>query len=317
MVSLAALTRGLGEPTAPAPAQEKKAPTIVGPRYVAYDHNTVIHLFDRLGELKPPGKGDDHPHIPEHYTFCMHPCLSGDAEHVALAAVRPLLTPGMHSLDVYVWDRKSNKVLELPGANSFEHDDHPSISADGNLVAFHTTDEAAAKTAGVRLYDRTAKKLLDLPGLDFQTNSGIPSISPEGRYLVFSARTAKGDRDIYLYDREAKKLLDMPGLNSPADEWSARLSKGGRWLAFASRRGGQAASLHLYDREAGKLVDLPNLDIKAGQLECDLSADGQFLAVLLDRRELRLYDRQAGKLVELPGLYHQGRIQFSPSLSRE
>jgi hypothetical protein len=290
--------------------QDKKP--IEGPRYIAYDHNCV-HICDRLGELPhlhvPPGK-DTHP-------FCLHACLSAHAEFVAFSAIRPQQAPGMHSLDIYLWDRKNDKLLPLPGANSLAHDDYPSISADGNLIAFHTADDSAHRSAGIRLYDRKAGKLVSLPNLDVATSSGIPALSPEGRYLAFTALTAKGDRDVYLYDRESAKMMELPGLNSPADEWSVRVNAGARLLAFCSRRGGKTADVHVYDRAAGKLLPLPNLDLKTQHLECDISADGRFLALVVGRTHLRLYDRQAGKLVDLPNVHHQGKVYFWPALSRE
>jgi Tol biopolymer transport system component len=309
-------------------AQEPKTGSMVGPRYLAFDHNNVIHVYDRLGELKPPGEKDEHPHIPEHFERGYHATLSRNAEYVAYAAA----TKGRRR-DIVVWERKSKKVLALPGANSTEDEDHPSISADGNLIAFNTLDKTATKTAGIRLYDRKEGKLLDLPNLDLHTTTGIPSLSPDGRYIVFSARTAaraEGDRDVFLYEREAKKLTEPPGLNSPYDDWSARVSSGGRWIAFCSRRpGAGGADVHLYDREQRQFVDLPGLNTKADEADCDLSADGRVLIYLSNRQgkpankggyqplELLLYDRQAGKHMETPKLFHQTAIHFSPALSRD
>jgi Tol biopolymer transport system component len=307
-----------------ATGQEKKAPRIQGPRYIAYDHNNVIHLYDRLGELKPPGEKDEHAHIPEHFERGFHATLSRDADFVAYASLTK-----ERKRDVVIWQRSTKKVLTLPGANSDADDDHPSISADGNLIAFNSQDQAAAKTAGIRLYDRRAGKLLDLPDLDVTTNTGVPALSPEGRFIAFSADKEKGNRDLFLYDREEKKLLSLPGLNSPADDWSPRVSKNASWIAFCSKRpGGQGgADVYLYDRDKARLVDLPNLNTKADESECDLSADGRFLAYLTNRRtigtkddrhlELLLYDRQSAKLVELPKFPHQTRVHFSPAMSRE
>ncbi len=281
LVPLAAAVLGGGRPmNAPALPRQAKPP-LAGPRYLAFDHNNVVHLHDRLGELKPPGEKDEHPHIPQHYERGFHATLSRDAEYVAYAAPTK-----EHDRDIVVWERRTNKVLTLSGANSAVRDDHPSLSADGNLIAFQTQDKAAAKTAGIRLYDRTAGKLLDLPGLDLETNTGVPALCPEGRFLVFSAEKAKGDRDLFLYDRAAQKLLPLPGLNSPADDWSPRVSRGGAWIAFCSNRaGGQGgADVYLYDCARGTFVDLPGLNTKADEPECDLSADGRFLAYLSHRK---------------------------------
>jgi Tol biopolymer transport system component len=309
-------------------AQDAKTVSIVGPRYVAFDHNNVVHLYDRLGQLKPPGEKDEHPHIPQHFERGFHAALSKDAEFVVYSAATK-----EHGRDIVIWERNTNKVLALPGANSAEDDDYPSVSADGNLVAFNTQDKGAARTAGIRLYDRKLAKLLDLPNLDFQTNTGIPCLSPDGRFFAFSARVAtraEGDRDIFLYDRTSKKLAQLPNLNSTAEDWSARISNGGRWLAFCSRRpGAGGADLYLYDREQRQFVDLPGLNTKADESDCDLSADGRFLVYLTNRQgipankggyqrlELLLYDRQTGKQIETPKLFHQTAIHFWPALSRE
>jgi Tol biopolymer transport system component len=255
--------------------------------------------------------------------------LSANGEYAVFSGHRVLsvkATNAKHhrySLDLFLWDHKKGALHLLTGASSYAHDDHPSISADGNLIAFRTLDETSVKTAGIRLFNRKTDKFIDLPNLSFHSNTGIPCLSPDGRYLFFSAQTLRGDRDVYLYDRDVSKLIDLPNVNSAVDEWSARVSKGGRFLAFCSRRaeekvkGEALARVLLYDREGGKFVDLPNLNVQAKHLECDLSSDGRFLALVIDRKEVRLHDRETGKTVEMPKLAHQGRGIVHAALSRE
>jgi Tol biopolymer transport system component len=146
------------------------------------------------------------------------PALSGDGRFLAYAT-NAKGTVGL--TDVYLFDRKDNKVLPLPEMNSKHMDAEPSLSADGNLVAFVSDRPGGAGGRDIYLFDRAGGKFLELPGLNSASHEQSPCLSADGRFIVFVSERlgGEGDRDVYLYDRQAQKLVPTPGLNSKAEDY--------------------------------------------------------------------------------------------------
>ncbi len=229
---------------------------------------------------------------------------------------------------IYCWDVKENKQVETPGINASPNAQmSPSLSADGNLIAFTAWNRPGQPGQGwhVFLYDRSAKKLLDLPGLNSQAfEERMPSLSGDGRWLAFSSnrKDGVGLTDIYLYDRKESKVLAMPELNSPGSDVEPSLSADGNLITFASDRpGGQGGrDVYLFDRSAGKFLPLPGLNSAAHEHSPSLSPDGRFLAFVSERsggegqRDIYLYDRQERKLLPTPGLNSKTE-DFDPCVS--
>ncbi len=146
------------------------------------------------------------------------PALSGDGRFVAFATNSK---DGAGRTDVFLFDRKENKPVPLPGMNSASMDVEPSLSADGRLVAFVSDRPGGSGGRDVYLYDREASKLLPLPGLNSAAHEQSPSLSPDGRFVAFVSERIAGDgeRDVYLYDRKSEQLMPAPGLNSKAEDF--------------------------------------------------------------------------------------------------
>jgi Tol biopolymer transport system component len=148
------------------------------------------------------------------------PALSGDGRWLAFTSNRK---GGVGLTDVYLYDRRSGqgKLLPLPGLNSPHMDAEPSLSADGNLVAFASDRPGGRGGRDIYLFDRAAGKFLALPGLNSAAHEYSPSLSPDGRFIAFVSERlgGEGERDIYLYDRQTQKLLPTPGLNSRAEDF--------------------------------------------------------------------------------------------------
>src|SRR5262245_41895998 len=105
--------------------------------------------------------------------------------------------------------------------NSKSMDAEPSLSADGNLIAFASDRPGGRGGRDIYLFDRAADRFVELPGLNTAAHEYSPSLSPDGRFLVFVSERlgGEGERDIYLYDRQAQKLLPTPGLNSKTEDF--------------------------------------------------------------------------------------------------
>jgi Tol biopolymer transport system component len=146
------------------------------------------------------------------------PALSGDSRWLAFTSNRK---GGAGLTDIYLYDRRDAKLLDLAPLNSRHQDTEPSLSADGNLIAFTSDRRGGRGGRDIYLFDRAAGQFLPLPGLNTEAHEYSPSLSPDGRFIAFVSERlgGKGERDIYLYDRRARKLLPTPGLNSKTEDF--------------------------------------------------------------------------------------------------
>ena len=138
-----------------------------------------------------------------------------------LGSLEHLQIGGVGLTDVYLYDRKESKAVDVTKLNSPQSDVEPTLSHDGKLIAFVSDRPGGKGGRDVYLYDRDAGKLVDLPGLNSAAHEQSPALSLGGRFIVFVSERVKGEgeRDVYLYDRKAEKLLPTPGLNSKAEDF--------------------------------------------------------------------------------------------------
>ncbi|NJL00420.1 MAG: TolB family protein [Spirulinaceae cyanobacterium SM2_1_0] len=131
-----------------------------------------------------------------------------------------------------------NSQNELPAnepLNSRFHDDQPSLSGDGTLLAFTTNRNGQEQIA---LYDLEQRRFLDAPGLN---RSGViatnPSLSRTGRYLVYLT-SVEGRLEIALYDRITAQAEI---LTRTYRHWvrNPQISADGRYISFETARRGQ------------------------------------------------------------------------------
>src|SRR5262249_22658438 len=151
----------------------------------------------------------------------------------------------------------------LPGLNTVHSQMSPSLSGNGQLLAFAAyTRPGSLSGWHVFLYDRATKQLIDLPDLNsVSAHDQKPALSGPGRFVAFTSnrKGGAGGTDIYLYDRQESKVVTLPELNSKHVDSQPSLSADGNLIAFASDRPGNSAGRHIYlfDRAAGKLLPLP------------------------------------------------------------
>jgi Tol biopolymer transport system component len=240
-----------------------------------------------------------------------HPSLSHDGRYCAFTFELENNTG-----QIYFWDRKEQKLLEHPALNNSPNAQMgPSLSRDGNLIAFSAWGRPGAAGQGwhVFLYDRTARKTLDLPELNSPANEDrLPALSGDGRWLAFASnrKDGVGRTDVYLYDRRDARLLDLTPMNSPHQDTEPSLSTDGNLIAFTSDRpGGRGGrDIYLFDRAAATFLPLPGLNTGDHEYSPSLSPDGWFIAFVSERlggegeRDIYLYDRRAQKLLPTPGL---------------
>jgi Tol biopolymer transport system component len=259
---------------------------------------------------------------------------------------RPALTPdgrlclfnteGVGQLSRFMlWDVPGKAELPFPLPVLEAADMTPSMSADGNLVAFSSRGSRPGPSGwNVFVFRRDPAGFLELPGLNSDDDDRMCTLSGEGKLLAYasSREGGAGLQDIYLYDLAAKKRVEVPGLNSPSRETEPWLSADGRWLTFVSTRptqpnkpaGTGSLDVYLYDLREKKLVDLPGLNGPGPDQSPTLSPNGRHLAFVSERlgneghRDIYLYDRapEDGKprLLPLPGL-NSPRDEVDPALA--
>lgn len=203
------------------------------------------------------------------------PAVSGDGEWVAFSSWR---RPGPGGWDLFLYQRKTEKVTTPEGLNTEQDDRMPAMSADGRYLAFSSTRPGGAGLGDIYLYDLQTKALVPLPGLNGPTSEVEPSLSADGRLIAFVAARpdGAGQRDIYLYDRAAGKVLPLPGLNSEAAEQAPSLTPDGRYLAFVSERLGSTGhrDIYLYDVPGQKLLSTPGLNSPRDDVDPALAVVG-------------------------------------------
>jgi len=135
--------------------------------------------------------------------------------------------------------------------NSRFHDDQPSLSGDGNLLAFATNRNGQEQIA---VYDLQRRRFLDLPGLNRSgAIAASPSLSRTGRYLVYLT-SVQGSPEIALYDRATEKTEI---LTRTYRHWvrNPAISPDGRYIVFETARRGQW-DLEVLDRGPDIELDL-------------------------------------------------------------
>jgi Tol biopolymer transport system component len=111
------------------------------------------------------------------------------------------------SQDVYLYDAKNRRLINLPGLNALnEIASHPSVSEDGRYLVFAGSSQGKI---GIYLYDRQTQQKRNLTA-NIGAEVRNPSISADGRLIAFEVASV-GQWDILVCDRFGK-ILDLPGI---------------------------------------------------------------------------------------------------------
>lgn len=101
------------------------------------------------------------------------PSLSADGRLAAFAARRGTAEDAW---DVFVYDRRSRKLLPTPGLSSSSADSRPALSRDGAYVACETR---RGGSWDILLYDIRGQRVLPLPGVNTSAAERYPALSLE------------------------------------------------------------------------------------------------------------------------------------------
>lgn len=255
------------------------------------------------------------------------PSVSADGRYIAFASMASNLVAGDTNghQDIFIHDwlngRTERVSIGLQGAQPNGESAYPSISADGNFVAFSSkaSNLVANDTNGyedVFVYDRasgvTERISVSASGGQAFADSYEPVISGDGRYVAFVSQASNlvagatdGVEEIYYLDRVEGTLRWISGPSDPGVEQFASseiaMSPDGKWVAFSSSKTNLVPGddngyrdIFLWDRSTDSIerVSLTYLDEQASSLSYHpaVSADGRYVAFRSHADDLVLYD---------------------------
>lgn len=188
------------------------------------------------------------------------PSISADGRFIAFSSLASDLVPGDVNgwRDVFVKDTLTGSIerISLPNAGGQANGPSyaPSISADGNQIAFQSwagnlVQNDRNEAADIFVFDRrtqsTRRVSVNLDGEEANSNSHVPAISGDGRFVAFESPATNlvaGDTnaaaDIFVVDL-ATGLIQLESLSSDhtlsdRDSYQPSLSHDGRFLVFTS-----------------------------------------------------------------------------------
>ena len=187
------------------------------------------------------------------------PWVSNDGRFVAFSSAADDLVPndGNTSIDIFVRDRMKDKTRRISLATDDQErsgvSQNPSMSGNGNLIAFGSTAPFAATDGNVfaDIYVRNVEKgtttwiSRNKDGDAADNNSYYPSISPNGRMIGFysyatdlTPPSPPMDYLPYVYDRLRSKMImvDRSSAGDPGngDGYVIGMSADGRFVLISS-----------------------------------------------------------------------------------
>lgn len=217
----------------------------------------------------------------------------------------------LHVKDLYALQgsfyETGKNYVPLPGLNSLSDDLYPTISLDGQVIAFQSN---RGGNNDVYVY-RLGYGILDLPGINSPGDEGAPYISGDGNYVTFHSDKS-GNYNIYLYDILNETFIDLPELNTDYLERTPAMSADGKMLTFRSERPESieaGSDIFLYNLEANKMVELTQswLNTQGFEYYSFLNEDGTLLSFCSEDRDdiiggadVFLYNLSQNKLEKLP-----------------
>jgi Tol biopolymer transport system component len=243
-----------------------------------------------------------------------YPSISADGRYVAFVSSADNLVPGdtNREADVFVHDRQSGRTtrvsLATDGRQANRGSSHPSISADGEVVAFtsfasNLVSDDTNWWPDVFVHNRqsgeTMRVSVATDGTEAKGESGYPSISADGRYVAFTSMAgnlapgvANPARKVFVHDRQAGVTTRVSAAGSTAraegPSWQPAISADGRYVAFTSWAGNPApgatngiGDVFVHDRQpavANQMTAAKDRHTGHGVWHSQSSADGRYLA---------------------------------------
>jgi Tol biopolymer transport system component len=294
---------------------------------VAGDTNRVSDVFvrdefhgttERVSVATDSGQGDEPSWAPS---------ISADGRFVAFTSSAAFSADDTNGVsDIYVRDRllgTTERVsVATDGTQANGSCSRPSISADGNFVAFvsRATNLIAGEVVGsdgrIYVHDRmlhtTERVSVAIGGGVPNNSSDRPSISGDGRYVAFESWASDivagdtfGRKDVFVYDRQTdtaeRMSVSTGGAEGNGGSSAPSISADGRYVAFTSTANNLVPGdvignddIFVRDRllERTELVSVSTMGRQSDQGAgvAAISADGRFVAFSSESSNLAAND---------------------------
>jgi Tol biopolymer transport system component len=246
-----------------------------------------------------------------------NPSISADGRYIAFQSGASNLVTGdtNEADDVFVHDRQTGQTRRVSvasnGTQANGSSGVPSISADGNYVAFWSdatnlvsgdTNYAWRVFVHNRQTGQTMRVSVASNGTQANGSSVYPSISADGRYVAFESDASNlvpsdtnGKYDIFVRDRQVGQTTRISvasdGAQANDSSTSASISADGRYVAFWSGASNLVPGdtngtydIFVHDRQMGQTT---RISVAADGTQADnfsvvptISADGRYVAFL-------------------------------------
>jgi uncharacterized protein (TIGR03437 family) len=220
---------------------------------------------------------------------------------------------------------------------------NPSISGDGRIVAFESTEDIAGAGGSDHFRAIRANIAVDPPTLSQMggTRAVAAAISQDGSRIAFASKddplgtNPDGNSEIFLFD--GARLTQVT--NTSAGDIANRVANGdfqpsisddGRFIAFSSNRdlAGQNADRNLeifiYDAVATTFAQLTNSNGIVGCSDAKISGDGAKVAFVRDsgtapsaKRDLMIQDRTSGAATIIAGQVEALLMTYGRAISND
>ena len=178
---------------------------------------------------------------------------------------------------------------------------NPSISGDGRIIAFESTEDVAG--AGGTNHFRAIRANISVnPATFFQmgrTRTGAPGLSQDGSRIVFASKedplgtNADGNSEIFVFNGSNLVQLTHTTPGSPGNRvtegnFQPSISDDGRFIAFSSNRnltsqnGDGNLEVFFFDSVAAAFMQLTNSTGIVGFSDVKISGDGSTVACIRD-----------------------------------
>jgi Tol biopolymer transport system component len=120
--------------------------------------------------------------------------------------------------DIYIWDRATKSLLNLPDLTSAANDVDPSMSFDSRWLAFASDRAGGVGGYDIKLYDTLGKAFVTLPAMT-TSDERHPAISQNGNYVVFqSQQPGLGGWDLRILSVSPSSVVLLSGASSVRDD---------------------------------------------------------------------------------------------------
>jgi PKD repeat protein len=256
-----------------------------------------------------------------------NPMISGNGRYVVFESFATNLVTGdtNGAIDIFVYDRQAQSTARISiasgGNQATSHSFSPSISDDGQVVAFYSLASNLVSGDTNRAIDVfirdiphgvTQRISVDINGNQANMDSWQPRISANGQYVVFSSNASNlvtGDtnsaQDIFLYDRQGPAMIiisnTVTGLPSNGRSAYAAVSGDGNVVVFESdasnlvpNDNNNETDIFVFDRSQQALTKVSTSiaggDTDGPSFQPAISQDGRFVSFFTYASNLVLPD---------------------------